>query len=73
MRNAESRTFVGKIELAKAFKTPPKVVEATVSYTLVERIPKFLAIEIDGQEVPLRQASESSLIKAYLRRGHYEI
>jgi hypothetical protein len=67
-RNTESSKFIGRIELANAFKTKPKVVEATISFILVGRTPKFLKIEVDGENLPVRQASESSLLKAYLHR-----
>lgn len=69
MRKENQGTFVGKIELAHAFKAKPKVVVATISFILVDRTPKFLKIEVDGENLPVRQASESSLLKAYLRRS----
>lgn len=73
MRKEVNRTFVGRVELAKTFKAPPEVVEATVSYILVGHTPKFLEIEVDGENLPVRVASESSLLRAYLRRGSHRI
>ncbi len=69
VRKEKKGTFVGKIELANTFKAKPKVVVATISFTLVGRTPKFSKIEVDGENLPVRQASESSLLKAYLRRS----
>ncbi len=68
VRNEETKTFTGRVELARNFKATPRVIEAEIGYTVENGQPKFLTIEAEGRRLPIREVSESSLLQAYLHR-----
>lgn len=72
----EPKAFVGSIELVREFNTKPERVQANVHYRLIGGNggkPEFLSIVVDGDDVPVEDASEASLLQAYAKHRALEL